>query len=68
MFAAPVDDDDIHELDEGFFIFARFSFAEAEDLNNFEILQDVALIRIRNDDSKNSTIYYTCCMLYNSLF
>ena len=54
MFAAPIDDDDIHELDEGFFIFARFSFAEGADLDAFEnnIQRGVALIRIRNDDSK----------------
>ena len=54
LFEAPIFFDEIHELTEGFFVMASFSFVDPIDEANFSpnIERDTALIRIVNDDSK----------------
>ena len=49
--------DQIHEEDEGFIILARFEFTNDADRTAFEnnIEQDIALVRIINDDGE---LYY----------
>ena len=53
-FQAPIFVDSTHELNEGFFVIANFIFNDPGDSSNFapNILQNTALIRILNDDSK----------------
>ena len=44
--------DDIAELIEGYFAVAEFTYDDPQDEINFNKTRDVALIRIRDDDSK----------------
>ena len=51
-FVAPVVSENIHEVDEFFFVQARFGYDNSQDLNDFNSGEDTALFFILNDDGK----------------